>query len=111
MISALIFSTASDRRIKNDLGAISPKVGLQEILALPDPHRFTFKNGYGPAGVHTGEFAQDVPKELTLRGPASALTPDGVLQYNQVEQVAYLIAAVKAMASCKLSVMGHCWIK
>lgn len=111
--SGLLGCTASDARLKNDLGKISPDQGLAFVLGEASPHRYTFKDGYGPAGVHAGMFAQDViaagEGELVHVGIPTELTPDGELQYNQTEQVAYLIAAVKALASCKLAVAGHCW--
>lgn len=110
--SGVIGCTVSDARLKNDLGVISPADGLASIRRLPDPHRYTFKDGAGPAGVHAGMFAQDVvaagEAELVGHGNPTPLTPDGTMQYNQAEQVAYLIAAVKQLASCRLAVSGHC---
>jgi hypothetical protein len=111
--SGVINCTASDARVKNDLGTITPEDGLAEVLSLHDPHRYTFKAGFGPSGVHTGNFAQEIQAsghgELVDVGRKTDLTPAGILQYNQGEQIAYLIAAVKALAGCKLSVAGNCW--
>lgn len=97
--SGLVGCTASDARVKNDHGTISPFEGLLRILNNPDPHDFTFKEGYGPAGHHEGFFAQDmmqVRPELVHRGPVTDLTPDGELQFDQSSQVATLVQAVKA---------------
>ena len=46
--------------LKNYLGTITPEEGLTSVLALPDAHRFEFKEGAGPVGMHHGFFAQDI---------------------------------------------------
>lgn len=90
--------TASDKRVKNDLGVISPSQALAKVLALPDLHQFTYKKGYGPAGKHYGWFAQDMRKaepQIVSVGPKTALTPDGELQMDKNEVAPEALAAIK----------------
>jgi hypothetical protein len=98
--AGLVGCTTSDARVKNDDGTISPWEGLRRILADPDPHDFTYKDGYGPGGHHEGMFAQEMRKvhpDLVSVGPPTDLTPDGELRFDQTAQVADLVQSVKAL--------------
>ena len=98
--SGVIGCTASDRRVKNDLGEIAPLSALARVMALPAVHKFSFKDGYGPAGEHYGWFAQDIQKvdpELVHKGPTTELTPDGELQFDKAETGPLALAAIKEL--------------
>jgi hypothetical protein len=97
--SGLIQCTASDANIKSDLGTITPQDGLKAVMVLPDAHRYEFKEGEGPAGVHQGFFAQDVQRvapELVHLGAPLKDTPNGTLQFDKAELIADLTQALKA---------------
>lgn len=79
---------ASDRRVKNDRGTITPALAVERILNLPDAHLYTYKAGYGPAGEHAGWFAQDMQKvrpTIVYKSGATDLTPDGELVFDKAE--------------------------
>lgn len=89
---------ASDKRVKNDLGVISPIMAIDRIMALPDEHRFTYKTGYGPSGDHTGWWAQDIAKiwpGIVYKGKPTKLTPDGELSLDRGEMGPDTTTAVK----------------
>lgn len=79
---------ASDKRVKNDLGIITPEKAVARVMALPDEHRFTYKAGYGPSGDHTGWWAQDIQKiwpGVVYKGKKMPITPDGELTFDRGE--------------------------
>jgi hypothetical protein len=72
---------------------------LAVIMALPDAHRFEFKEGAGPSGLHQGFFAQDIETvmpEFVHMGAPTVYTPKGTLQFDKNEYVADLIQGMKA---------------
>lgn len=98
--SNVIACTVSDRRVKNDEGAVSVLRSLGAVASLPVLHKFQYKNGYGPAGNHYGWWAQDIMTtlpELVHRGQKTALTPDGELQFDKDEVVPLIAGAVKGL--------------
>lgn len=98
---------ASDKRVKNDLGIITPEKAVARVMALPDEHRFTYKAGYGPSGDHTGWWAQDIQKiwpGVVYKGKKMPITPDGELTFDRGEigpdtttAVKWLIGQVTAL--------------
>lgn len=81
---------ASDRRVKNDLGVVTPEKAVARLMAVPDEHLFTYKKGYGPSGAHAGWFAQNIQNDpdfsgTVYRGSATPLTPDGELTFDRAE--------------------------
>lgn len=93
---------ASDKRVKNDLGVITPEKAVARIMALPDEHRFTYKPGYGPPGDHTGWWAQDIQKVwpgVVYKGKKMPITPDGELTFDRGEIGPDTTTAVKFLVA------------
>lgn len=91
---------ASDERLKNDKGALTPQMALDRVLALPGGHDFTFKDGYGAPGLQEGFFAQEVQKtrpDLVMKSAPTPLTPDGTLSVNYPALGIEASLAVKAL--------------
>lgn len=89
---------ASDKRVKNDLGVVTPEMAVARIMALPLEHRFTYKIGYGASGDHTGWWAQDIKKiwpGIVYKGAKTKLTPDGELSMDRGEMGPDTTTAVK----------------
>lgn len=81
---------ASDKRVKNDLGVVTPEMAVARIMATPQEHRFSYKPGYGASGIHEGWFAQDIQadrdfSETVYKSKATKLTPDGELTFDKGE--------------------------
>ena len=91
---------ASDERLKNDKGLITPQQALDRVMALPLGHDFTFKDGYGAVGPQEGLFAQEVQKvrpELVTKSAPTDLTPDGTLSVNYPALGIEASLAIKAL--------------
>lgn len=89
---------ASDKRVKNDLGVVTPEQAVDRVMALPEEHRFMYKPGYGPGGDHTGWWAQDIAKQwpgVVYRSRVTKLTPDGELVFDRGEVGPDTTTAVK----------------
>lgn len=92
---------ASDKRVKNDLGIVTPDMAIARIMSSPDEHLFTYKSQrYGASGVHGGWFAQDIQKDADYRGTVyksgpTPLTPDGELTFDKGELGPDTTTAVK----------------
>jgi len=100
--SGITTCVASDKRVKNDLGIVTPEMAVARVMALPDEHRFTYKPGYGPSGDHTGWWAQDIAKSwpgIVYRGKPTKLTPDGELSMDRAEIGPDTTTAVKWLIS------------
>lgn len=98
MAQGVTTCAASDRRVKNDLGIVSPAQAVARVMALPEEHRFTYKTGYGPSGDHAGWFAQDIARMwpgVVYRSAKTALTPDGELTFDRAEVGPDTTTAVK----------------
>ena len=92
--AGLMSCVVSDARVKNDLGVIA-----SANSNMPALHKFTYKPGYGPAGIHYGWFAQDVRKmhpELVHAGPKTKLTPDGELLFDKSDLLPLIVAKQQA---------------
>lgn len=86
--SGVTTCVASDRRVKDDHGIVSPSAAVARIMALPDEHLFSYKYGYGPSGIHAGWFAQDIKKvwpSVVYRGTPNKFAPDGQLSFDRGE--------------------------
>lgn len=89
---------ASDKRVKNDLGVVSPAQAVARVMSFPDEHLFSYKRGYGPSGDHTGWWAQDIQKiwpGIVYKGNPTKLTPDGELSLDRAEMGPDTTTAVK----------------
>lgn len=86
-VANVLTCTASDERLKNGIGSISPEVAMGFIRAV-DPKTYSFKEGtpwYDGGRKRLGFYAQDVQKYLPL-----AVMPigEGHLQIDTVGMVA-----------------------
>lgn len=93
---------ASDERLKNNIDSLTPDMALARVLALPFGHDFTFKEGYGAAGLQEGFFAQEVQKtrpDLVTKSAPTELTPDGTLSVNYPALGIEAPLAIKALQS------------
>lgn len=92
---------ASDKRVKNDLGIVTPDMAVARIMASPDEHLYTYKSQrYGASGIHGGWFAQDIQKNADYHGTVyksgpTPLTPDGELTFDKGELGPDTTTAVK----------------